>query len=118
MIGLKCSPHYLVFLDAIGLSPSAHHPSIIHCDDNDKIHAMASDLVRVLDIAGKMADGATGCEGPWYGKEYHLLIREFLTGIVPLRYATRCDLLFIVGIRNPSEKVIAQSAIQLGQNDG
>jgi hypothetical protein len=55
--------HDIVILDAIGLTPRAHHPRIIERDHRDNIHALGLDGLEVLNIAGEVAGGAAGSEG-------------------------------------------------------
>jgi len=54
--------HDIIPLDPIRLTPSAHDPSIIEGNDGNDIDTFGLDLREVLDIAGEMLDGATGCE--------------------------------------------------------
>lgn len=53
----------------------------------------------MFNVAGKVADRAAWCEGPWDGEEHYLLICKFFAGVVRLRNAARCDrvCLFCVG---------------------
>lgn len=55
--------HDIVILDAIGLTPRAHHPRIIERDHRDNIHALGLDGLEVLDVPGEVAGGAAGSEG-------------------------------------------------------
>ena len=111
-IVLGLNTHNLIVLDAIGLSPSAHHERIIHSNNDNKIHALTLKLIQMLDIPWKMADRAAWCESSWYGEENYLLIRELLAGVVRLRHAAGSDFRFLICVWNIPTVTQGQSVIE------
>lgn len=77
--------HNLIVLYGVGLAPCAHNPSIVAGDYDHKINAFVFDLLQVLNIARKVTDRATRCEGPRDGEKHDLLVREFFASMVCLR---------------------------------
>ena len=52
-------------LNVICLSPRAHDPCIVECNDGDDVNALGFDLGEILNVTWQVACGATRCKGAY-----------------------------------------------------
>jgi hypothetical protein len=69
-----------VILNSISLTPSAHNPRIIKCNDSHDINALCLETVQILNVAWQMFGTAARGEGAWDSKEDDFLVGPFCVG--------------------------------------
>jgi hypothetical protein len=75
--GNSASTYDIIALNVIRLSPCAHDPRIVECNDGHDIDALALQLAEVLDVAGEMSGGAAGGECAGDGEEDDFFVGPF-----------------------------------------